>query len=207
MDDSGDPRIAPLHVAELSDFFAAHDRWLFGHACVRTRGDRELAADLVQDTFEAAARAWPTLRERAGGRQRAWLLGTLANKDVSDFRHKEAFRRRQPAIQARYQPTAADTASQALNAIALERAREIIEEMPPRQQKIALMRWQDRMKAAEIAAELGVAEGTVHSHLHAARAKLVAGLEPYYPFGPASGKQDREKQDRGKHDGGKGATS
>ncbi len=202
MDDSGDPRIAQLHVAELSGFFAAHDRWLFGHACVRTRGDRELAADLVQDTFEAAARAWPTLRERASGRQRAWLLGTLANKDVSDFRHKEVFRRRQPDIQARYQPTAADTAAQALNAIALERAREIIEEMPPRQKKIALMRWQDRMKAAEIAAELGVAEGTVHSQLHSARAKLVAGLEPYYPFG-----QDGGKHDGGQHDGGKGATS
>ncbi len=58
MDDSGEPRIPRHYVAELSRFFEAHDRWLFGHACVRTRGDRELAADLVQDTFEAAARAW-----------------------------------------------------------------------------------------------------------------------------------------------------
>jgi RNA polymerase sigma factor (sigma-70 family) len=188
MDDSGEPRIPQRHIAELSDFFAANDQWLFGHACVRTRGDRELAADLVQDTFEAAARAWATLRGLASGRRRAWLLGTLANKDVSDFRRKEAFRRRQPDIQARYQPTAADTAAQALNAIALERAREIIEEMPPRQQTIALMRWQDRMKAAEIAAELGVAEGTVHAHLHTARGKLIAGLEQYYPFGQDNGK-------------------
>ena len=188
MDDSGEPRIPQRHVAELSDFFAAHDQWLFGHACVRTRGDRELAADLVQDTFEAAARAWATLRGHASGRQRAWLLGTLANKDVSDFRRKEAFRRRQRDIQARYQPTAADTAAQALNAIALERAREIIEEMPPRQRMIALMRWQDRMKAAEIAAKLGVAEGTVHAHLHTARGKLIAGLERYYPPGRDDGK-------------------
>jgi RNA polymerase sigma factor (sigma-70 family) len=188
MDDSDEPQIPQRHVAELTDFFAAHDQWLFGHACVRTRGDRELAADLAQDTFEAAARAWATLRGHAGGRQRAWLLGTLAHKDVSDFRRKEAFRRRQPDIQARYQPTEADTAAQALNAIALERAREIIEEMPPRQQAIALMRWQDRMKAAEIAAELGVAEGTVHAHLHTARGKLIAGLERYYPFGQDNGK-------------------
>ena len=128
MDDSGEPRIPQRHVAELSAFFAAHDRWLFGHACVRTRGDRELAADLVQDTFEAAARAWATLRGHAEGRQRAWLLGTLANKDISDFRRKQAFRRRQPDIQARYQPAAADTAAQALSAIALQRAREIIGE-------------------------------------------------------------------------------
>ncbi len=188
MDNSGEPRIPQHHVAELSRFFEAHDRWLFGHARVRTRGDRELAADLVQDTFEAAARAWAALRGRAEARQRAWLLGTLANKDVSDFRRKEAFRRRQPDIQARYQATEADTAAQALNAIALQRAREIIEEMPPRQQKIALMRWQDRMKAAEIAAELGVAEGTVHAHLHSARSKIVAGLEKYYPSGRDGGK-------------------
>ena len=188
MDDSGETRIPQRHVAELSRFFAANDQWLFGHACVRTRGDRELAADLVQDAFEAAARAWAMLRGRASARQRAWLLGTLVNKDISDFRRKEAFRRRQPDIQARYRGTEADTAAQALNAIALERAREIIEDMPPRQKTIALMRWQDRMKASEIAAELGVAEGTVHAHLHSARGKLVAGLERYYPFGTDSGK-------------------
>jgi RNA polymerase sigma factor (sigma-70 family) len=180
--------IAPHHVAELSCFFATHDRWLFGHACVRTRGDRELAADLVQDTFEAAARGWETLRAQASGRQRAWLLGTLVHKDISDYRRKEAFRRREPEIQARYQATPADTAAQALNAIALERAREIIEQLPPRQQKIALLRWRDHMKASEIAAELGVAEGTVHAQLHTARVKLAAGLERYYPFAQDNGK-------------------
>jgi len=189
--ESGEARIPRRYLAELDSFFAAHDRWLFGHACVRTHGDRELAADLVQDTFEAAARAWAILRAQASGRQRAWLLGTLAHKDISDFRRKEALRRRQPDIQARYQPTAADTAAQALNAIALARAREIIADMPPRQQEIALLRWQDHLRVAEIAARLGLAEGTVHAHLHAARRKLIAGLEPYYPFGHGRGDQDR----------------
>jgi RNA polymerase sigma factor (sigma-70 family) len=186
--DGSEARLSKRHVTELGSFFADHGRWLFGHACLRTRGDRELAADLVQDTFEAAARAWARLRSRAASQQRAWLLSTLANKDISDFRRKEAFRRRQPDIQARYQGTAADTAAQALNAIALDQARQIIEDMPPRQKKVALMRWQDRMKATEIAAELGITEGTVHAHLHSARGKLVAGLERYYPFGADNGK-------------------
>jgi RNA polymerase sigma-70 factor (ECF subfamily) len=212
MDDSGELRLAPRDVAELSDFFAAHDRWLFGHACVRTRGDRELAADLVQDTFEAAARTWARLRGHGGGRQRAWLLGTLANKDVSEFRRQEAFRRRQPDIQARYQVTAADTAAEALNAIALEQARDIIARMPPRQQAVALMRWQHRMTAAEIAAALGVAEGTVHAHLHAARGKLTAGLARYNPFGQDGTDQDGTgqngaNQDGGSRDNGQGAAS
>jgi DNA-directed RNA polymerase specialized sigma24 family protein len=109
MADGAEPKIAGSHVAELGRFFNAHDQWLFGHACVRTNGDRELAADLVQDTFEAAARAWAALREHDTGRQRAWLLATVANKNVSEFRRTEAFHRRQSDIHARYQPTAADT--------------------------------------------------------------------------------------------------
>jgi RNA polymerase sigma-70 factor, ECF subfamily len=186
MDDHSGARIARAHVAELACFFAAHDRWLFGHACVRTHADRELAADLVQDTFEAAARAWPALRAQATGQQRAWLLSTLAHKDISGLRRRETFRRKKPDIEARYTPAAPDTAAQALNEIALARAREIIAGLPPRQQEIAVMRWQHHMRTAEIAAELGVAEGTVHAHLHNARRKLVAGLERYYPFGEDS---------------------
>jgi RNA polymerase sigma-70 factor (ECF subfamily) len=190
MSDGAEPKIAAHHITELTGFFNTHDRWLFGHACVRANGDRELAADLVQDTFEAAARTWPTLREHDTGRQRAWLLATLANKNVSQFRRAEAFRRRQPEIHVRYQPTVADTEAQALNAIALERARAIIEAMPPRQRQIALMRWQDHRMVAEIAAELGLAEGTVHAQLHTARAKLKAGLKQYYPF------TENEKDDK-----------
>jgi RNA polymerase sigma-70 factor (ECF subfamily) len=187
VDDAGGTAIPRHHVNELAAFFSAHDRWLFGHACVRTRGDRDLAADLVQDTFEAAALAWAVLREHPSGRQRAWLLSTLAHKDISDLRRKAAFRRREPEIHARYRATEADTEAQALNAIALARAREIIDGMPPRQKEIALLRWRDRMRAAEIAAALGIAEGTVHAQLHGARRKLVAGLERYYPFGQDSG--------------------
>lgn len=203
MVDSSETRIPGRYVAELGCFFAGHDRWLFGHACVRTHGDRELAADLVQDTFEAAARAWAMLRGQAARRQRAWLLSTLAHKNVSDIRRQQALRRRQPDIQARYQPTAADTAAQALNAIALARAQEIIADMPPRQREIALLRWQNQLRMAEIADRLGLAEGTVHAHLHAARRKLIAGLEPYYP----SSRQPRGDQRSGDEQSGEGTGS
>ena len=125
MGDADETPIPPQHVNELAGFFAAHDRWLFGHACVRTQGDRELAADLVQDTFEAAAVAWPVLREHPSGRQRAWLLGTLAKKDVSDFRRQEAFRRRHADIHARYQATAAWWIRQAITRAMADQARTI----------------------------------------------------------------------------------
>jgi DNA-directed RNA polymerase specialized sigma24 family protein len=134
MDDSGEPRIPQHHLAELSAYFAAHDRWLFGHACVRTRSDRELAADLVQDTFEAAARAW---RRCAGmprvgngpGCSARWRTRTSAISAAS---------RRSAAGSPTSRPGTSPprrTPRQALSAIALERAREIIREMPPRQQR------------------------------------------------------------------------
>ena len=37
MDGSGEVRLPQRHVTELSSFFAAHDRWLFGHAFLRIR--------------------------------------------------------------------------------------------------------------------------------------------------------------------------
>ena len=55
--------------------------------------------------------------------------------------------------------------------------------MPARQREIALLRWQDHQRIAEIANRLGVAEGTVHAQLHSARRKLIAGLDQYYPSG------------------------
>jgi hypothetical protein len=59
--DAGEAAIPRHHVKELAGFFAADDQWLFGHACVRTQGDRELAADSVQDTFRATGiRSRPT---------------------------------------------------------------------------------------------------------------------------------------------------
>ena len=182
MADADEAKIAGSHVAELGSFFNTHDQWLFGHACVRTNGDRELAADLVQDTFEAAARAWPALREHDIGRQRAWLLATVANKNVSEFRRKEAFRRRQRDIQVRYQPTAADTAAQALNAIALKRAREIIEGLPPRQKQIALMRWQDHRKTTEIASRTRSRRGHRARSSPRRAGQANSGLGAYYPF-------------------------
>ena len=179
--DDDDVKIPEHYAVEIRQFFVAHDRWLFGHACLRT-SDRDLAADLVQDTFEAATLAWGTLRELTDMQQRAWLRTTLSHKEISNYRRRMALRRRQPELHRRYQSAEADTEQQALSAIALERAAEIIEGLPGTQKRIALMKWNDHMRGSEIADALGCAEGTVASQIHAIRRKLIEGLGPYYPF-------------------------
>lgn len=70
-----DDRKIPVHRSdEVAGLSETHARWLFGHIYLRTQRDRELgatrelAADLVQDTFEAATRSWETVRSLAPAR-------------------------------------------------------------------------------------------------------------------------------------------
>ena len=182
-----DHRITPHDAAELAACFKAHASRLFGHASVLARGDRTLADDLVQATFEAAAQAWQTLRGLAEEQLRGWLRSTLANIAASGFRREAAFGDRLPQIEARYRDTQAFRSEQvpseqALSAIALERCWQIIREMPKGQHVVAVLRWQLGMKEAEIAAVLGIAESTVSAQLHQARHKLIEQLGPDHPF-------------------------
>ena len=178
----GDDRITPHDADELARCFMARAPELFGRACVLARGDRALAEDLVQATFEAAGRTWQTLQGLAEEQLRSWLWSTLANIAAGRFRREAAFRDRLPRIEVRYRKTPVDPSEQAFSSIVLERCWRIIREMPERQYAIALLRWQLDMKEAEIAAVLGVAEKTVSAQLHRARRKLIAQLGPDHPF-------------------------
>lgn len=181
-------KIPGHYAAEVAHFYEAHASWLFAHARLRTQRDqelaasKELAADLVQDTFEAAAVTWKTVRKLPEAQQRAWLRTTLAHKETDHFRRQMALRRRQPDLHHRYQAADADTEQQALSTLALGRAAEIIQGLPARQQRIALMTWNDQMKLSEIAAELDCTVKTVAAQIREIRRKLRDGLGPYYPF-------------------------
>ncbi len=177
-----DEKISPGDAEELAVCFAVHARDLFGYACVLARGDRALADDLVQSAFEAAERAWWTVRCLAEGQRHSWLRTTLANIAVSGFRREAALRDRLPRIEARYRKNPADTPAQAFSSIVLKRCWQIIEDMPERQHAVAVLRWQQGMKEGEIAACLGISEKTVSAHLHRARRTLIAQLGPDYPF-------------------------
>jgi RNA polymerase sigma-70 factor (ECF subfamily) len=183
----GEEKICSGDAAELAACFVAHAKDLFGYACVLARGDRALADDLVQAGFEAAARDWVTLRCLAEPQRGAWLRTTIANIAVSSFRREAAWRDRLPRIEAKYRKAPVDIPALAFSAIVLERCWRIIKDMPERQHAVAVLRWQQGMKQAEIAAALGMAEKTVSVHLNRARRRLVAELGRDYPFASDDG--------------------
>jgi DNA-directed RNA polymerase specialized sigma24 family protein len=63
---------------ELAACFTVHARDLFGYACVLSDGNRLLAGDLVEATFEAAAAVWGTVGGLPGDECHDWLRDTLA---------------------------------------------------------------------------------------------------------------------------------
>jgi RNA polymerase sigma factor (sigma-70 family) len=175
-------KIPPHEAQELETCFRAHARYLFGRACVLTRGDEALAHDLVQAAFEAAAMTWQALRSRAEEQQRNWLARTMANIAVNGFRREAAFRDRLPRIETLYRRVQADPVEQAFSSILLERCWQVIQGLPERQHAVALLRWGLDMKHGEIAAVLDMREKTVSAHLSRVRHKLLAQLGGDYPF-------------------------
>ena len=175
-------KISPHEAQELDACFRAEAGDLFGYACVVTRGDQALSHDLVQAAFEAAARAWPALRDLAEERRRGWLRRTLCNIAISGFRREAAIRDRLPRIEILYRKAPADPPEQAFSSIALERCWQVIQGLPGQQHAAALLRWGMDMKVGEIAAVLGITEKTVSVHLYRVRRKLLLQLGADYPF-------------------------
>jgi RNA polymerase sigma-70 factor (ECF subfamily) len=171
------------HADEVGECFAAYAPGLFGYACALTQRDHALADDLVQSTFMAAARQWPTLRCLCDAQRVRWLHTTAGHLAISTFRRNAAFGDRLPRLEAVFRPAPADTHAEAVSEIALERCWRAIGALPPQQHAVAVMRWLFAMTNRQIAAALGIADGTVAAHLSAVRGKLKAALGPYDPFG------------------------
>jgi RNA polymerase sigma-70 factor (ECF subfamily) len=183
---SGD-RIPEDYADELRDCFAAHSPGLFGYAYALTRGDQALADDLVQSAFVAAARQWSTMRCLCDAQRLRWLHTTVGHLAISSFRRNGALADRLPRLEALSRPPPADTHAAAVSAIALQRCWQTIQDLPPQQHAVAVMRWLFGMTNSEIAARLDIAAGTVAAHLSAVRGKLRAALGPYDPFGIQDG--------------------
>ena len=76
-------KIPEDHVQELTDCFAAYAPGLAGYAWVLACGDGDLAGDLVQATFIAAAGEWPAVRCLDQAERPGWLRATADGLAVS----------------------------------------------------------------------------------------------------------------------------
>jgi RNA polymerase sigma-70 factor (ECF subfamily) len=163
-----------LNEAEIREFLAAdYGRLVNGLALVC--GSRAQSEDAVQ---EALARAWErTERGQHIESPRAWVAAVAANLLRDGWRRIMAERRARRRLGWRGDaPPGADEPGLA----AAERRTDVekaLRALPARQREVAVLRYWLDLEVAEIAAALGIPEGTAKSALHRARRSLAAALD------------------------------
>lgn len=134
--------------------------------------DREVAADVVQEAYARAWQRWSrvsTLEDPRGWvRTVAWRLA------VSHYRRNAVAHRLRHLVSP---PESVDTARRSEDRLDLEEA---LRRLPAESRRVLVLKEYGGLTVEEIAAETGVAEGTVKSRLSRARARLGESLGAGY---------------------------
>jgi RNA polymerase sigma-70 factor, ECF subfamily len=143
----------------------------------RMLGDRHRAEEVFQDVFLAV---WQNRQKYEYPRPfKSWLFGIAANKCRGDFRRLQ-FASASLTLEA--QPSDGSTTdSPVQTAIATETAALVaraVATLPPQQRTVLVLRIWHGQSYGEIAAALGLAEGTIRSEMFHAVAAMRRYLEP-----------------------------
>jgi RNA polymerase sigma-70 factor (ECF subfamily) len=155
--------------AAFDDFYLATREQTLRQLTAMT-ADRDLAADVVQDAYERAWRSWKRVGELE--RPQAWVRTVAWHAAVSHFRRASVAARFLPMIARR-----ADDAQGAAPDVRLD-VEAALRRVGPERRRALVLHDLCGLTVAEVAAETGVAEGTVKSRLSRARAELAALIQP-----------------------------
>jgi RNA polymerase sigma-70 factor (ECF subfamily) len=157
-------------VALLRALHDEHGPDLLRYA-LRHTGDRQLAEDVVQETF---TRAWRHPGRVAGdrGSARSWLFTVARNLIIDDFR--SARHNREQAVETMPEVSAGDDVDGILDRILLADA---LASLSPEHRVVIVDAYYLGRPLREVAERLGIPEGTVKSRLHYGVRALRLALE------------------------------
>jgi RNA polymerase sigma-70 factor, ECF subfamily len=172
--------------ADFRRVYDAHRGAVYGYLIGRT-GDRQAAADLLQEVFTRAWRHLDKLAGMPGDGQRAWIFTVARNllADVARRRHARA-----GGMQAAARELAAGSGQSGRGpaeppstaVIAAERIAvvgEAIRRLPDQQRVVLSMAAAGGLSSTEIGVALGIPAGTVRYRLSLARRSLARALDRY----------------------------
>lgn len=129
-------------------------------------GDRETAADCVQEAFLRAHQRWAQLERYDDP------IGWVRHVALNLARDVHRRRRRGRAAQLRLVTDAGRQGDLEATAEPIDRLAAELAVLPPRQRAALALRYVEGLSVREIAAALGISEGAVKFHLHAGRERL-----------------------------------
>lgn len=155
----------------LSDLYRAHARSMVRLATLLL-GDTAASEDVVQDAFVKMHGAWRRLRDPE--KALPYLRAAVVNGARSRHRHLKVAREKAP----KPMPDAASAEYGALNALDRTAVSAALRRLPTRQREAVVLRYYGQLTESEIAAAMGVSNGSVKSYLHRGMAALTTTLEP-----------------------------
>jgi RNA polymerase sigma-70 factor (ECF subfamily) len=144
---------------------------------LRIVGDRELAREVLQDTF---LRCWDGREAYDPGRGRVpgWLMGIARNRAIDLLRsrpHQARLREREPLVGLVSEPAQRDVADSVTLRLAVASA---LQELPIGQRQAIELAYYGGHTQVEIARKLGEPLGTIKSRTREAMERLRATLWP-----------------------------
>ena len=185
----------PTDERELVERFQNGEQEAFNELVIRYQGkiynlvykyvsNSETAKDLSQEIFIKAFRALPNFKRQSAFY--SWLYRIAINLCIDFIRQQKRGR----ALSFE-DLTAGDNDEMAFNDVGplppdqLETKElghiigQAVQQLPPKQQRVFNLRYQDGLQLKEIAAQLDRSEGTIKAHLHHAHKRLQTLLVPY----------------------------
>jgi RNA polymerase sigma factor (sigma-70 family) len=154
-------------TADPESLFRQHYAALVRSLAVAS-GDREAAADAVQEAFIQLCLHWKTVGEYDN--PAAWVRHVAINR-LSN--HRRSLRRRAAALLRLHGEDPAPGAKSHFH-MDLQIA---MASLPLRQRVAVALYYVEDLPVAEVARSMGISEGSVNTHLHRARAALRPTLE------------------------------
>ncbi|MFQ3611230.1 MAG: sigma-70 family RNA polymerase sigma factor [Fimbriimonadales bacterium] len=173
---------------EFEALVAAYERRIY-NLLLRMVNDPEDAADLTQETFYRAFRAFS--RFRGDSQPYTWLYRIAVNLANDHLEKRARIRKREVDISLLETDTEGESTGwdppdmglspeeHLLQQELVERVRLLISQMPPDYREIILLREYEEMSYEEMAEVLGITLEAVRSRLARARAWLRTRLSPY----------------------------
>ncbi len=164
--------VGTREVRDFEDLVALYDRKLY-NLVLRLVGDREDAADLTQEAFYRAFRAWDSLKDRS--RAYPWLCRIALN--LCRNRARDAQRRPEEPLDTEPVSDDAEPHGALEKAETAHRIRLAIDGLPPDYRVVVVLRDVQGLSYQEIADATGLGLDVVRTRLARARGMLRRRLE------------------------------
>lgn len=176
---SDEELIRRMRRGDEAALMALYDRYAgyVSAIAIRILSDRQLAEEVVQDTF---LRSWDHVDayESSRGRVIAWLTRIARNRAIDLLRSRSHQARRREA--APLSETVPAAATDVTDVIALHEAlTAALAALPPEQRHVIELAYYGGLTQAEISEQLGTPLGTVKTRTRAAMDRLRVALHPF----------------------------